>query len=124
MQVYLVRMIEDKTAYGIFWANDVRELFMVIDEKDDPGEFECLILEDSGGLFFDEGFAEWKLGVKERSSVNDPDWRDDEGEDSKKRYAAITRAIDFSETVREMLRNDWEIRGWVPLSKMLERTQR
>ena len=125
MQVYVVRMIKDKTAFGIFWAEDPRELFMMIDEKADPGAFECLIARDSGGLFFNEGYAEWRLGVKERPNAGDPDWNDDDDNTAtESRLATVTRHIEFSEQMNEMLSGSYEVSGFVPLSTLIHATAR
>ena len=119
MQVYIVRMIKDKTAYGIFWAEDPRELFMLIDEKADPSAFECLIIRDSGGLFFNDGYAEWKLGVKERPNPGEPDWNDDDADAAELRLDTVSRGITFSEEMNEMLMGRYEVRGFVPLSTLI-----
>src|SRR5262245_3310648 len=121
MNVYLVRTIEEKTAYGIFWAEDLRDLFMVIDEKDDPSALEYLLLTERGGLFFVDGVAEWKLGVTDKPGSCDPDWEDDEGAYINERMNTVAKNITFSlELTADVLSGRVELSGFVPWSELGE----
>jgi len=125
MNVYLVRMIKDKTAFGIFWVEDARELFKLLDEKEDPGEFECLVLDDPGGLFFNEGFAEWKVGVDEKfPEVEDsPEQEEARSAALEQRHQTITENIEFSEALTQnVLLGYFDLTGFVPLSELLKRS--
>lgn len=48
MNVYLVRMVDGKEAVGIFWARNLDDLWLVVDEITNPGDCECAKITKTG----------------------------------------------------------------------------
>lgn len=71
--IFCVRLKENKEAVGIFLAQSIEELQIIVDEEvTDPTDCEYVRFAKSGGLFIYEGQTEARFGIDWDGEGDDP----------------------------------------------------
>jgi hypothetical protein len=71
MNVYIIREAKTTKVHGIFWANNLEELSVAVDEMGDVTIFEWCKINQPGGMWHDLMLSETKASAQSSDDADD-----------------------------------------------------